>query len=373
MTFIPFALEEWQSRYEEDIAFNLADSGIHPVRLDELLEDETAVHSLLSTPLQYPVVGGSRALRELIAELYPGSRPEQVLVTVGAAEANAVSVHALTKPGDHAVVMEPGYRQVWGMLSNLGIEIDSFHLRAEQNWRPDIDELRAVLRPNTRLVYVINPNNPVGTILDRTEISSIVAACSEVGAWLIVDEVYRGTERLTDVETPTAWGSYDRTIVIDSLSKSYGLPGLRLGWLIAPEEIVQAAWRWHEYFTISTNTLSMRLAEVALAEPVRTKLLNRTRGFVRDGWLRMSEWVESVDDLVMAHAPQATPLAFVRYHVDVLSAEVADYLRTKADVLVAAGADFGVEHYIRITHGLELGYLDEGLTRIETALRNLRP
>ncbi|MEU2779233.1 aminotransferase class I/II-fold pyridoxal phosphate-dependent enzyme [Streptomyces sp. NPDC007162] len=372
MTFTPFALEEWQSRYETDVAYNLADSGIDPVRLDELVDTEEKVRDLLSTPLHYPAVGGNYHLRGLIAAQYPGAVADNVLVTVGAAEANTLAVHALIEPGDHAVVLEPGYRQVWGTLRNLGAEVDAFHLRADDGWRPDLAELERVLRPGTKLVYIVNPNNPVGTALTDTEVDAIAAACAKVGAWLIVDEVYRGTERLTDIETRTAWGTYDRVVTVGSVSKAYGLPGLRLGWLVAPREVVQASWRRHEYFTISTGILSMKLAEIALAEPTRTALLQRTRGLIRSGWNRLNTWVESTDGLVTAHAPEATALAFVEYHFDVPSARVADVLRTEGDVLVGAGADFGVEYHLRLTHGLELGYLDKALERIETTLRELR-
>ncbi|MGW4542162.1 aminotransferase [Streptomyces sp. WAC 01325] len=372
MPFTPFALEEWQSRYETDVAYNLADSGIDPVLLDELVDTEGKVRELLATPLHYPAVGGGDRLRELIAEQYPDAGAGNVLVTVGAAEANTLAVHTLIQPGDHAVVLEPGYRQVWGTLRNLGAQVDAFHLRADQNWRPDLAELDTVLRPDTKLVYVVNPNNPVGTVLTDAEIDAIAAACSRVGAWLIVDEVYRGTERLSDTETRTAWGTYDRVIAVGSLSKAYGLPGLRLGWLVGPQELVQASWRRHEYFTISTGILSMQLAEIALAEPTRTVLLQRTRGLIRSGWDRLSTWVASTDGLVSAHAPEATALAFIRYHFDLPSTQVADLLRTEGGVLVGAGADFGVERHLRITHGLELSYLEGALQRVEATLLSLR-
>jgi aspartate/methionine/tyrosine aminotransferase len=371
MAFTPFALEEWQSRFETGVAYNLADSGIDSVRLEELVDTPEKVRTLLATPLGYPPVGGSAQVRELIAAQYPGAEEDNVLVTVGAAEANALVVNALIEPGDHAVVLEPGYRQVWGMLRNLGAEVDTFRLRAERDWRPDIAELDDALRPNTKLVYIVNPNNPVGTVLTDGELDAIASTCARVGAWLLVDEVYRGTERLADVETRTAWGRYERVITVGSLSKSFGLPGLRLGWLVAPTRTVQDAWRRHEYLTISTGMLSMHLASIALAEPTRTALVRRTRHLIRSGWTRFAERIDASDGLLSAHAPEATALAFVRYHIDLPSRQVADVLRTEADVLVVPGADFGVEQYLRITYGLEINYLDEALDRIEFTLRSL--
>jgi aspartate/methionine/tyrosine aminotransferase len=273
MTFTAFDLEQWQSLYETNVKFNLADSGVQPVTLGELVSTPDAVSQLLRTPLHYPAVNGTARLRELIAALYQGAGPENVLVTVGAAEANGITVASLTRPGDHVIVMEPGYRQVSGIGLNSGCEVEAFHLRRQNKWRPDLDELDRLVRPSTRLIAVTNPNNPVGTILTSAEMERIVRAAARSGAWLLADEVYRGTERMSDQETGSFFGRYERVVSTGSMSKAYGLSGLRAGWLVAPPEVIEAAWRRHEYATISTGMLSMTLAEIALTEPLRTQLL----------------------------------------------------------------------------------------------------
>src|SRR5258706_6438251 len=227
MTFTTFDLEQWQSLYESTVKFNLADSGVQPVTLGELVSTPEAVSQLLRTPLHYPAVNGTARLRELIAALYQGAGPESVLVTVGAAEANGITVAALTEPGDHVIVMEPGYRQVSGIGLNAGCEVEAFHLRRENGWRPDLDELDRLVRPSTRLIAVTNPNNPVGTILTSGEMDRIVAAAERSGAWLLADEVYRGTERMSDQETGSFYGRYERVVSTGSMSKAYGLSGLR--------------------------------------------------------------------------------------------------------------------------------------------------
>jgi aspartate/methionine/tyrosine aminotransferase len=372
MSFTPFALEAWQSHYEEDVAYNLADSGIDAVPLRDLVPDPQDIAQLLDTPLHYPAVGGGHALRSQIANLYPGASEENVLVTVGAAEANTLAVHAIAEGGEHAIVLEPGYRQVYGTLRNLGHEVDAFHLRADRDWRPDLDELAGKIRSDTRLVAIVNPNNPVGTILTDEELNAIVELCERNGAWLLVDEVYRGTEHGDTQETPTAWGKYERMVCIGSLSKAYGLPGLRTGWMVAPNAEIEAAWRRHEYFTISTSIMSMHLAEKALSEPTRSELIARTRRFIAQGWSVMSEWLGQAPDLVSAHTPEATALAFVKYHVDLPAEQVAQALRTEGDVLVGAGSHFGIEHHLRITHGVVRAYLEEALRRTERVLRRLQ-
>jgi aspartate/methionine/tyrosine aminotransferase len=370
MRFTPFELEEWQSRWETTVEFNLADSGVQAVRLGELLGDAAAVQSLLEVDLHYPPVAGTPLLRERIAA-WLGAAPENVLVTVGASEANAVLTATLVGPGDRVVVMEPGYRQIRGIAINAGAEVAAFPLDHEQGWRPDLEALDRAVTDRTKLIAVTNPNNPVGTILTEAEMNAVVEAARRSGAWLLADEVYRGTERLTDDLTPTFWGRYDRVVSVGSLSKAFGLPGLRLGWLVAPPEVVEAAWRRHEYATIATGVLSMRLGEIALEPATRDRLLARTRGYIRDGYRRLEAWIGSNADLLSIVPPDATALGFVRYHLDTPSVEVAHALRREADVLVGAGIHFGVEHHLRITHGLEPAFLGAALGRAETVLRRL--
>ncbi len=377
MPFTPFELEEWQSRWETTVAFNLADSGVAAVRLGELLAGaadrpagEAELARLLDVDLHYPPVAGTDLLRERIAA-WIGAAPESVLVTVGASEANAIVTTTLVEPGDEVVVMEPGYRQIRGIAVNAGADVRAFPLDPALAWRPDLGALEASVGGRTRLIAVTNPNNPVGTILTGPEMDAVVAAARRSGAWLLADEVYRGTERLTDDLTPTFWGRYERTISVGSLSKAFGLPGLRLGWIVAPPEIIEAAWRRHEYATIATGMLSMVLAELALEPVTRDRLLARTRRYLREGYARLEAWIGANADLLSIVPPAATALGFVRYHLDLPSVEVAHALRRDADVLVAPGSTFGVEHHLRITHGLEPALIDEAFERAGRVLRGL--
>ncbi len=388
MPFVPFELEAWQSAYEQDVEFNLADSGVHPVRVGELVSEPAAVRDLLDTALHYPHVNGTPLLRSLIAGLYERAHLGNVLVTVGASEAMAISLQTLLSPGDRVVVLEPGYRQAWGIAQNLGCEVRSFTLRRDRGWRPDLEALEAALRPEAsgsagpwspsggarpvRVIAVTNPNNPTGAILTEGEMELVAAAAASAGAWLLADEVYRGTERLSDAETPSFWGRYERTIVVGSLSKAYGLPGLRTGWLLGPAPMVERIWRRHEYATISTGMLSNTLAEMALAEPARSRLLDRTRSYIRAGYELIERWVAANPELVSIIPPEATALAFVRYAVDLPSVDVADTIRTRASVLVAPGSCFGVEGHLRIALGLEPAFVNEALERIARVLRELQ-
>lgn len=368
MTFQPFALEQWQSEWEHTVEINLADSSVRCAQVREVLGDG-AIDRLLDQELFYPQVNGTEALRVRIATLYPGAGTDQVLVTAGASEANQILCQTLLSPGDEVVVMEPGYRQVWGIAQNLGCTVKSFPLLPDQGWRPDLDALEAAVGPRTKLISIVNPNNPTGSVLTPAEAARIEAIAAKAGAWLHVDEVYRGTERLTDEETPGFWGGYERTVVVGSLSKAYGLAGLRVGWLVGPKDLVEAAWRRHEYVVIATAGPSMLLAELALEPAMRARLVARQRDLSRRGWAGMQRWIDANPGLVSAVPPAATALGFVRYHLDLDSVTVADAIRREVSVLVAPGIYLGAEHHLRITHGYE--HAPAALDRISTVLRKL--
>lgn len=363
MTFSPFHLEEWQSKYEFEVDFNLADSGVQPVPLKELLTSPEISERMREIPLHYPHVNGTPRLRETIANLYKAAA-SNVLVTVGAAEANSIALQTLLNPGDELIAMEPSYRQLWGIARNLGCSMIPFHLDPNNAWHANLDEIEQAVTPRTKLIGVTNPNNPTGKILTAAEIDRIVKIAAKHGTWILADEVYRGTERFTDVETPTFYGRYDRVLVVNSLSKAYGLSGLRIGWVAGPAEMVESIWRRHEYATITAGVLDMFLAEIALVEPMRSKLLARTRRLIREGYARLEEWIGRHADVLSIVPPESSALAFVRYHLKMSSAEVADEIRRRARVLVAPGEYFGIEHHLRMTHGLKLEYLAEALDRM---------
>lgn len=373
MAFIPFALEEWQSLYEQSVEINLADSGVHPVTLRELVELGLPLDALLDLPLHYPEVNGTRQLRERIAALYEGISANQVLVTVGAAEANAIAVETLLDESDAVVLMTPSYAQVEGIARNRGCEVVTFPLDPAAGWRPDLDALDAAAGPHVRLIAITNPNNPTGYVLSEAEMQRVVAIAEASGAWLLVDEVYRGSERLGDEETPTFVGRYERVVSINSLSKSYGLSGLRLGWIVAPAVAVENLWRRHEYATIAASAPSMLLAEHALEPGIRAALLRRNRGIVRASYDQLAAWVDRNADLVSVVPPQATALAFVRVLSGEPSTDVAQRIRREASVLVAPGACFGLDDHLRITHGLAPERLGEALERIAAVLRGDQP
>ena len=207
--FQPFEMERWMSKFEQSVEYNLSESGVHPLQLGELLEDDPgAFKRLAATELNYPHVNGNPKLRQNIADLYAGASMENVLVTVGAAEANYIATRTLLSPGDEIIVMLPNYMQIWGIAKNHGYRIKSFHLVEDKGWGVDLAELEENMTAESKLIAVCNPNNPTGRILNEREMNGIIAQADKVGAWILADEVYAGAERLTDEQTPSFFGRY---------------------------------------------------------------------------------------------------------------------------------------------------------------------
>jgi len=364
-TFQPFLMERMMSKFEQDVDYNLSESGVHPITLLELLADDAeAIDRFMATELNYPHVNGIPELRRNIANLYDGADPENVLVTVGAAEANYISTRTLLDPGDEIIIMLPNYMQIWGIAKNHNLALKTFHLREEDGWAPDLAELEEKLTPQTRLIAVCNPNNPIGRILTDAEMGGIISLADRVGAWILADEVYSGAERQAERQTPSFYGRYDKVIATGSMSKAYGLPGLRIGWAVGPANIMDDIWARHEYTTISATMLANKLAAFALSPEVRPRILERTRGYIRQGYPVLEQWMLGHEDTFSLHPPDAAAIAFMRYQLDVNSTEFTDRLREEKSVLIVPGDHFGMDHFLRISFGLPHDYLLAGLNRI---------
>lgn len=371
--FQPFLMERYMSQFEQEVEFNLSESGVHPVSLGELLSDRRdQLDELLRTGLNYPHVNGTPELRENIAALYEGATSGNVLVTVGAIEANYVTMRTLLAPGDEIAIMLPNYMQIWGIARNHGLRIKTFNLREANCWAPDLDELDEVVTAETKLIAVCNPNNPTGRVLTESEMHHIVATAERVGAWILADEVYRGAERLTDQESASFYGRYDKVVAVGSLSKAYGLPGLRLGWVVTPASLLHDVWARHEYTTLSATMLSNKIATIALSEAVRPMVIARTRRYIREGYPLLEEWIGAHEATFRVVAPDAAAIAFLRYNLEVNSTAFVDRLRRDKSVLVVPGDHFGLDRFVRVSFGLPHDYLLPALTRVHAMVEELR-
>ncbi len=368
--FVPFTLEHEMSVWEHQVSYNISESGVHALSVRELVTDAGFLDNLLDLPLGYPQTNGTPEVRAAIAALYPGASAANVLATTGAAQANFTTLMTLVSPGDDVAILSPNYTQLWGLAQTFGMRVSTFSLSEEAGWALDVDELRRAVTNKTKLIAVCNPNNPTGHILTEAEMRAVVEVASEVGAWILADEIYTGSERLSDTTTPTFWGRYERVLAIGSLSKSYGLAGLRLGWVVAPADVAEAIWKRQEYITICSTMLANKLGAYALSPKVRPRLLARGRAMIRDGYANFTRWSEQSlhTDLLSWVPPQAGAFVFARYKPEINSTELVDRLIREQSLYTVPGDHFGIDHYIRLSTGLPIAYLNEALDRVYRVL-----
>lgn len=367
--FVPFDMERWQSLFENRVDYNLGESGVYPLRLNELLDIGGAT-SLGDTHLGYGQSNGSDALRQQIAALYGSGSDACVVVTNGSAEANYLAMWELLEPGDEVAIIVPTYMQTYGLAQNFGARVVEIPLREELGWQPDLDEIARLVTSKTRVIVVTNPNNPTGSTLNDAARAAIIAAAEANGSWILADEVYAGAE-LAGAETPSFFGTYPRVIATGSMSKAYGLPGLRIGWLITDETTAMKLWARHDYTTISAGELSDRLARVAMDRTIRPRLLQRARSIIRTGVDLLEAWMTE-QACFEWRRPEAGAIVFARYTFPMKSADLAERLRIDDSVLVIPGTQFGCESFIRFGIGIRTEELRGALRRMEGTIQKAR-
>jgi aspartate/methionine/tyrosine aminotransferase len=362
-----FALERFQSIWENRVAWNVSESGVHPLRVSEVADTQALRDAVLEQELGYPQTNGTVELRDRIAAMYPGATHEHVQVTNGGSEANCVLLMHLVQPGDEIVFMTPNYMQASGLARALGATVRPWRLREtgsgdDARWRPDLGELEGLVNARTRAILLCNPNNPTGARIDAATLDDVCRVAARVGAWVIDDEIYRGAERDAE-DSPTVWGRYERAIVSSGLSKAYGLPGLRIGWIVAPPALISELWGVHDYTTIAPGAINDRVARIALTPQKREILIARTRGIVRANYPLVRRWIERQEGL--SHiAPEAGAIVFVKHQHPMRSSELTERLRQERSVLLVPGDFFDMDGYLRIGFGSDPKYLESALTLI---------
>jgi aspartate/methionine/tyrosine aminotransferase len=368
-----FQMERMQSLYWHDVDVDLSESGVLPMTIRDLLGPLADAETFLATKLGYPLSEGAEETRASIAAWYPGATTENVTVVNGGSEANFLTLWTLLRPGDRLAFMVPNYLQGWGLGRHFGDATDTFKLVPDgDRWVLDVEGLARAVGKRTRAVMVCNPNNPTGAVLTDAEMDAIVAAAARVGAWVVADEIYRGAEVDTDVASPTFWGRYDKVVVTSGLSKAFGMPGLRVGWAVAPPKTIGRIWKRHDYTTLTPNIVSDSLAGFAMLPEVRENILARTRGIIRANLPVLERWIDALGDPFAYARPAAGAIAYVRYRLPIGSTELVDMIREQRSVLLVSGDMFGIGKGIRIGFGYDLEHLEKGLVRVDEILSQLR-
>ncbi|HEX7283009.1 MAG TPA: aminotransferase class I/II-fold pyridoxal phosphate-dependent enzyme [Vicinamibacterales bacterium] len=367
-----FEMERMQSTFENLVEFNLSESGVQPLTPRELVEDAEGLEGLLDQRLVYTQSNGTIELRRAIASIYPGATTEHIEVTNGGSEANFITTLNLIEPGDDVVMLVPNYMQTWGLSRAFGGTIREWPLiedRATGRWRVDLAALEELVTPRTKMIVICNPNNPTGARLTAADLDHIARVADKHGAWILSDEVYRGAE-IDGQETASMWGRSERAIITSGLSKAYGLPGLRIGWIVSQPSLIASLWSYHDYVTIAPGALSDRLARVALAPERRGRLLERTRTILRRNLPLIEAWLRDAGGFHWI-TPEAGAIIFVGYDHPINSTTLVTRLREEKSVLIVPGDHFGMDRYLRLGFGEPPEYNRAGLERLKELLASL--
>ena len=365
-----FEMERMQSTWENLVDYDMSESGIRPLTLRELTEMGFDLESFLDEPLGYSQSNGTIELRERIAALYPGATADHIEVTNGTSEANYVIALSQIRPADVVAMEVPNYMQMWGVARSLGADVQTFTLRTDASWEPDWDEFERAVTPKTRLLYLSNPNNPTGSVLSDASMRRIMERCEETGTWLLSDEVYLGAE-VSGPRTKSFWGMGDRVIVTSGLSKAYGIPGVRIGWIVGPRDLVAECWSQHDYITIGPGKISDRLARVAVEAKNRERCYSRAGAILRHNLPIAREWAKSFGGRLTWTPPTAGAIGLMKYAADTPSLAIAERMRLNQSTLIVPGTHVGIEGHLRIWLGGREEFLREGLRRIGTELKAL--
>jgi len=378
MKIEPFELERWMTRWELEVDYDICESGILPLSLGELYAligsaPAAELEDLIATmPQSYSEARGTLALRSVLAATYAEVSPADVLVTTGAIEANFLIFNALLNPSDHVVAVSPAYQQLHSVPRAIGAEVDLWDVSVDGGgFAYDLERLESLLRPNTRMIVINTPHNPTGAILDSDQLDRVLELARDRDAWVLSDEAYRwlehrGGEKLVE----PARNRYERAVSVGTMSKPFGMPGLRIGWFAANAELANRAWGLRDYISLSPSKISDAVACVAIEH--REAILPRNGKIMQENLAFARSWFADHAELASWSEPRAALLAMMKYTAPVDSTILADRLAKEARVMLAPGSAFGLDGYLRIGIGQRQDLFAEGLRLTGEFLKGLR-
>jgi aspartate/methionine/tyrosine aminotransferase len=368
----PFGIEMWMNEFEDHCKYNLAETCVKSMTIGELLEisgkNIKFTEELSSMKLTYGEITGSKQLRKNIASLYNNQTTENVMVTHGAIGANSLIYNTLISKGDKVVSVLPTYQQHYSIPESLGAELSILKLKPEHKFLPDINELKQLIKPDTKLIALTNPNNPTGSLMDEALLLEIVDIARTCDAYIICDEVYRGTNQNDPEYGTSIVDIYEKGISTGSMSKTYSLAGLRLGWITASPDILKDVFIHRDYNTISVGVIDDYFASIALEN--RKKIALRNTTITRNNLEILDNWVKN-ERFFSYVKPKAGTTALLKYEFNIPSREFCIQILKNTGVLFAPGSAMDMEGWVRIGYANDSKILAQGLTVLSTYLDKL--
>lgn len=335
-----FKTEQWMNEHEGNAVYNLTDTCIAPLTYKELIELDDA-HLLDKVVLDYGEIPGSSSFRHEVLKLYEHGTIDQILLMPGCLEANEQIMLCLLECGDNVIVFTPGYQQFMDIPESIGCHVIEIPLHEENQWLPDMADIRRAMQQDIKMVILNNPSNPTGTLFEGTMLQEIIALAEKQKTWILSDEVYRGL----NPQEKSISDLYEYGISTSSLSKIFSLAGLRLGWVKGNAEVIHQLAVRRDYSVISTGPLTDALGTIALSH--RDYLLQRNRKIVETNKQVVCQWLkdEKRCSLVM---PAAGTVGFLKYNVPIPSAELAAEIEDKYGIFFVPGSCFDCEFHLRL-------------------------
>ncbi|HEY9765179.1 MAG TPA: aminotransferase class I/II-fold pyridoxal phosphate-dependent enzyme [Chroococcales cyanobacterium] len=361
--FLPFALERWLVRYEPVARLHLAGIGLAPLTLAGL-EEMKVLPKLDDLPIGYVDSNGQESLREAIAGTYEKQGKENVLVTHGGIEALHLILLELAEPGKRAVVMAPGYQGMSEPLRAAGMEIEKWNFFFEKEYAPDFLALEELL--STAKILVLNsPHNPTGALLSEEDLKKVLSLAEKNDCHVVCDEVYRGLS-LDGKSAPSVADLSPKAFATGSLSKLYGLPGLRIGWIVGDPTVLQRCWERKDYSSLSNNTLGERIAESVLIH--HSLFLERAARLASSNWKTLKTWLLEHQEEFEWVDPRAGLALFPRLKKEKDAEKFCLELLEKEGVLLLPGKVYEKENHLRFGFG-NFAPLPEGLKALDGFLK----
>ena len=373
MKIKPFYVEEWMNAYEADAKYNIAETCVDSISLEELWElsgfdGERFWTDFCKKRLTYGDIEGLPAFREGICGLYRSICPENIIPTHGAAGANHHVFYSLIDPGDRVVSIMPTYQQLYSIPESYGAKLAVLPLRESEQYLPDLDELQRLVTPETKLICINNPNNPTGALMSTELLRQIVEIAESVDAYILCDEVYRHLTQ-EDIWCESIVDLYKKGISVSSMSKVFSLAGLRLGWIASHDQnFLKACLSHRDYNLISCGMIDERIAAIALEN--KDILLKRSRGIVRENLEILDTWVNS-EPMIHYVRPRAGTTALVYYDYPLESYEFCIRMYRETGAFVTPGDCFEVPASMRIGYACDTQTLKDGLAAVSSFLRTL--
>ena len=370
----PFEVEIWMNEWETRCTYNLAETCVASITINELLalsgRDEADLYEILSMKLTYGDIEGSDRLRAAISKLYANTAIADITITHGTIAANMLVHKGLVERGDHVVSIIPTYQQHYSIPRSIEANVATLSLEASDGFLPDLDRLRSMVTLETKLIALTNPNNPTGALIERPMLEAIAEVADSVGAYLLCDEVYRGTSQVGDGMVPSIVDIYHRGISTAGMSKVFSLAGLRVGWVVAPKELTEKIMIHRDYDTISVGMINDHFAAIALENA--GKVLARSQAITRENLAILDSWITN-EPRVDWVKPRAGTTAMLKLDIPISSREFCIDLLEKTGVMLTPGDAFDMEGYVRIGYANEREILEAGLSEMSAYLKTSLP